>query len=92
MQYFYAAAFEKSLKGLQESRKQRVKKAVQFAVAFFETGSLPAGLGLKPLRYDIWEIRAGLEDRIIFRKTKEHIIEFLIVGSHDEIKRFLKRL
>ncbi len=91
MQYFYAPAFERSLKGLQEFRKQRVKKAIQFAVAFFETGSLPAGLGLKPLRYHIWEIRAGLEDRIIFRKNGE-TIEFILVGSHDEIKRYLKKI
>ena len=91
MQYFYAVAFERSWKNLEESRKKRVHKAVQLAVAFFETGSLPAGLGLKLLKQEVWEIRAGLSDRILFQKSKD-TIQFLIVGSHDEVSRFLKRL
>ena len=89
MQYFIAPAFERSLKGYEENRKQRIQKAIQLAVTFFETKSLPAGLGLKPLQKGIWEIRAGLADRILFQKNK-NVIEFLLVGSHDEIKRFLK--
>lgn len=92
MQYFLSSAFEKSLRGLEDARKERVKKALQLTVAFFETGSLPGGLGLKPLRYDVWEVRAGLDDRILFRKQKSHLVEFLMVGSHEEVKRYLKRL
>ena len=91
MQYFLAPSFERSLKGLDEGRKERVKKAIRLAVAFFETGQRPQGLGLKPLRHPIWEIRAGLGDRIAFRKDKEVVI-FLLVGSHDDIRRFLKHL
>lgn len=91
MQYAYAPAFEKGLRGLQEFRKRRIKKAIQLLVAFFETGSLTAGLGLKPLRHDIWEIRAGLEDRILFHKTKDNRVIFLLAGSHEDIQRYLKR-
>ncbi len=89
MEYFYAAAFERSLKGLDQNRKQRLQKSIQLAVAFFETNSMPSGLGLKLLQRGIWEIRSGLADRILFRRNKD-VIEFLLVGSHDEIKRFLK--
>ena len=91
MQYYTAPSFERSLGSLEPFRKERVKKAIHLAVAFFETGQLPQGLGLKPLAKQFWEIRAGLMDRIIFRKSQTRI-EFLLVGSHDEIKRFLKRL
>ena len=55
----------------------------------FDTGQLPTGLGLKPLRADCWEVRAGLADRIIFRRTGG-LVEFLLVGNHDEIRQFLK--
>ncbi len=89
MQYYIAPSFERSLKGLESNRKERAKKAIKLAVAFFETGQLPHGLGLKPLLQPFWEIRAGLSERVIFRKNKD-FIEFLLVGSHDEIKRFLK--
>ena len=91
MRYYASPAFERSLHGLSVFRKERVKKAIQLAVAFFETGQLPHGLGLKPMRHEFWEIRSGLEDRIIFRKAKD-VIEFILIGSHDEIKRFLKRI
>lgn len=90
MQYYTAPSFERSLRNLDQTRKERVKKAIRLAVAFFETGQLPTGLGLKPLKSSFWEIRAGLSDRIIFHKDKD-TIQFTLVGSHDEIKRFLKR-
>ncbi len=91
MKYYAAPAFERSLKRLEANQKERVKKAIELAVSFFETGQLPHGLGLKPLEKQFWEIRAGLSDRIIFRKSKD-AIEFILVGTHDEIKRFLKRI
>ena len=91
MHYYTTPAFEQTLQGLPDARKMRVKKAIQLAVAFFETGQLPHGLGFKPLRHQFWEIRAGINDRIVFRKAKD-VIEFIFVGSHDEIKRFLKRI
>lgn len=55
----------------------------------FDTGQLPHGLGLKPFRKDLWEIRAGLSERILFHRSGD-LIEFLIVGDHHEIRRFLK--
>ena len=91
MRYFTASAFDKSLQALSEDRKKKIKKAIRLTVAFFETGDLPHGLGLKPLGHEIWEIRAGLSERVLFRKNKD-VIEFILVGSHDEIKRFLKQI
>ena len=89
MRYFTTAAFDQSVRGLSEARKKQVKKAIYLATAFFETGDLSRGLGFKPLRHGIWEIRAGLSDRVLFRKNKD-VIEFILAGSHDEIRRFLK--
>ena len=91
MRFVSSSVFERTLKSLSDSRKVKVKKAIQLAVAFFETGDLPHGLGLKPLSHGIWEIRAGLEDRILFRRFKGSV-EFILVGSHDEIRRFLKNI
>ncbi len=91
MQFYIASSFERSLKRLEPNRKERIKKAIRLAVAFFETGQLPQGLGLKPLSQPFWEIRAGISERIIFRKHKD-CIEFLLAGSHDEVKRFLKSM
>ena len=90
MRYSVTSAFGRSLRDLPAFRKDQVKKAIELAVAFFETGVLPHGLGLKPLRHQFWEIRASIADRVIFRKNK-NVIEFVLVGSHDDIKKFLRR-
>ena len=91
MRYFASSVFDQNLGKLPEARKKQVQKALRLAVAFFETGDLPHGLGMKPLGHGIWEIRAGISERVLFRKNQE-TIEFLLAGSHDEISRFLKNI
>ena len=89
MRYFTSREFDRRLGKLPMERKDRAKKSIDMAVAFFEKGELPQGLGMKPLGHDLWEIRAGLLDRVIFHKHG-NVIKFLLVGTHDEIRRFLK--
>jgi hypothetical protein len=50
---------------------------------------LPAGIGLKHLDEDFWEIRKGLKCRILFRWQKDEV-KFILAGDHDSIKDFLK--
>ena len=90
MRYERKPAFERTARRLPPDRKERVKSAVRQLVIFFETQQLPQGLGLKRLRGDFWEVRAGLGDRIIFRLSGE-LVEFAIVGNHDEVARFLRQ-
>jgi hypothetical protein len=52
--------------------------------------SLFAGLGLKNLRKNYWEIRKGLKSRILFRR-QDDLVEFILAGSHEDIKRFIKQ-
>ena len=89
MHYERKPAFDRSLKRLPPDRKERVKNAVRHLVNFFETRQQPQGLGLKRLRQDYWEIRSGVGDRIIFRLFGD-LVEFVLVGNHDEIRRFLR--
>ena len=89
MRYERKPSFERSLRRLPEDRKARVKEAVRQLVIFFETRQQPQGLGLKRLRSEYWEIRAGLGDRAVFRLSGD-LVEFLLVGNHDEIRRLLR--
>ena len=91
MRYFRSVGFARAYRGLDPARQSRVDEALLKLEDLFEKGERPFGLGLKSLRHSLWEIRAGLADRIIF-KRQGGTLELLIVGSHDEIKRFLKRL
>ncbi|MDP3723360.1 MAG: hypothetical protein Q8R91_07695 [Candidatus Omnitrophota bacterium] len=91
MRYRVSARFDRSVKRLDPGRKQRVQEAIDRLVAAFETGELPAGLGLKQLKAGLWELRAGLADRVLFYRTGDRV-EFLAAGNHDDIKRLLHTL
>ncbi|MBN2097214.1 MAG: hypothetical protein JW714_01915 [Candidatus Omnitrophica bacterium] len=91
MRYSYKPSFLKTLKKLTPTAKSSVKEAIKELVIFFETGTRPGGLGLKKLRGQFWEIRAGLKIRIIFCLSDD-IVEFIIVGTHDQIKQYLKQV
>lgn len=93
MRYRYTPSYIRSIKSIKDiKRLKSIHKAIK---NFQETveKSLPqaAGLGIKRLRDNIWEFRAGLKDRILVRWDKD-LIEYGIVGTHDEIRDYLKHL
>ncbi|MEK7287875.1 MAG: hypothetical protein AAB091_04890 [Elusimicrobiota bacterium] len=91
MRYSYFAGFKRSFRNLPVERRKRVEEALaRFALAL-EESDVAAGLGLKKLHHGFWEIRAGISDRIVFLKEKD-FVEFIFCGTHEDVKRFLKRL
>jgi mRNA-degrading endonuclease YafQ of YafQ-DinJ toxin-antitoxin module len=91
MEYEFKPSFDKTFKKLELNSKKKVMHAVSLLIDFFEIGNKAKGLGLKHLRDDFWEVRVNIKGRIIFALNEE-TVSFLIVGSHDEIKRFLKSI
>jgi len=49
-----------------------------------------AGLGIRKLVNRYFEVRVGLDLRLVFRLDPE-TISFVFAGSHDEVRRFLKQ-
>lgn len=91
MQYFRSEAFKRVYWSLDPARRRRVEKALRQLATLYGRQQRPFGLGLKALKPGIWEVRAGLSDRILFRWTGD-TLELLIVGDHDAIRQLLKRL
>ena len=89
MRYFRTTAFQSLYRKLPSDRQEAADKALRVLEDALASGRPTGGLGLKVLRRGVWEIRAGLLDRIVFCRTKD-LIEFLVIGTHDEIRRFLK--
>ena len=89
MRYAVLPPFEKTFQKLIPQDKKAVKEAIRWLITFYETGQRPAGLGLKKLTEDIWEIRAGIRLRILFT-IEGDLLTWGIVGSHDQIRKFLK--
>jgi len=49
------------------------------------------GLGIRDLGNGFYECRKGLKTRLIFERVDPGNLHFHAIGSHDEVKRFLKR-
>ena len=92
MRYIVKPSYIRCIKSIKDIRR---RKAIHQAVAILKDSieiklSPPAGLGLKKIRENFWEIRTSIADRIIFCWSKD-LIEFIIVGDHDEIHKFLRK-
>jgi hypothetical protein len=50
----------------------------------------PYGLRIKNIGKNVFEARVSKQIRIVWVK-QEDIITFALIGSHDEVRRFIKR-
>jgi antitoxin component of MazEF toxin-antitoxin module len=91
MKFYSSPSFLRCFKKLDSLRKQKVREAIKDLIELYNTGLNPKGLGFKRLRKNLWEIRSSLKDRILFTISDE-VITFVVVGNHDEIRRYLKSL
>ncbi|MBS3908011.1 MAG: hypothetical protein KGZ93_00025 [Actinobacteria bacterium] len=90
MNYEYKPSFERMFKELEPGAKIRAVNAIFSLIDFFETGQRTVGLGLKQLRGDFWEIRVDLKIRVLF-VFESDTVSFIVVGTHDDISKFLRR-
>jgi mRNA-degrading endonuclease YafQ of YafQ-DinJ toxin-antitoxin module len=89
VRYEFKTSFDRRFKKLSTFRQKKVYQAIDAFMKHLDGNApLPPGLGLKNWHADYWEIRVGIKDRILFEFTDQ--IVFLLVGSHDEIKNFMK--
>jgi mRNA-degrading endonuclease RelE of RelBE toxin-antitoxin system len=86
----FLRSFDESLGVLSPKDRSRVEVAISRLLDYFEGGHRPSGLGLRKLQDSYWEIRAGLEKRVFFALEKD-LATFILVGSHDEIRRKLRQ-
>jgi len=91
MRFEFKPSFEHSLKSLSPKRKEEVRKSALQAIDILSQDRfIHKGIGLKRLKGDYWEVRHGLKTRIIFRWNRD-LVEFILAGSHDDIKRYLRQ-
>ena len=90
MRIEFRKSFEKSLKKINPKDKEIIFETCQALLDVIEKQEKPPqGIGLKRLEKTFWEIRVNIHVRIIF-EWQEDLVKFLLAGSHDEIKKFLR--
>jgi len=91
VQYRRQTSFDRTFRKLTPPDRREVEEVIIRLVHALETGQRGEGLGLKKLERSFWEIRAGLGIRILFTLEKG-TVSFVIVGSHDALRRYLKHI
>ena len=66
-----------------------IGRAIASAQAFFGTPHAHGGASVRKLKDRWYEVRSGLDLRLIFRDCDE-CLSFEFMGNHDEVRRFLK--
>jgi len=81
--------FRQFLRALAKPQRQEIGRALAELEQSFGQPHPHRGLGIRPLRHDYYEVRIGLKQRLVFLNAPDGLVCELI-GSHDDVKRFLK--
>ena len=92
MRIEFKPSFERSIKSFSEKEKEEIKKvAIQLIDILSRDRNIHKGVGLTRLRKNFWEVRKGIKARILFRWEGD-LVEFVLAGDYDDVKRFLKSI
>ncbi|MBL9187988.1 MAG: hypothetical protein JNK23_10950 [Opitutaceae bacterium] len=77
------------LRRLSATERRAAGEAIALAQEFFGAPHVHTGAGVRKLKGRWYEVRAGLDQRIVFREC-EDCLSFEFMGNHDDVQRFLK--
>jgi hypothetical protein len=83
--------FHAALKHLSDADFARVEAALQVIPDYFGHPHTHSGISIRRLRKNIFECRAGLKVRLLFRQNGE-ALEFFFAGNHDDVRCVIQDL
>lgn len=83
------SSFERTFKKLDPAARRKVAQSLEQFNEFLVSGRVSGGLGLKKINHDKYEFRVDIRLRIVMKLEKD-IFYLVLVGSHDEIKKYLR--
>jgi mRNA-degrading endonuclease YafQ of YafQ-DinJ toxin-antitoxin module len=88
---FLSERFRQVVRAYPKPVRVEIGQAIDLLQAALGHPHQHAGLGIRKLVKNYFEIRVRLELRLIFRVERNAII-FVFAGTHDDVRRFLKQL
>jgi len=85
----FLRSFDESLSPIAPKERKKAQASVERLLDYFDGGPKPMGLGLRKLQGNFWEVRAGLDRRVLFMLEGD-LATFVLAGDHDEIRRRLR--
>lgn len=86
---FLNPRFHTGLNKLSDAEVERVEAALRVIPDCFGRPHVHSGISIRRLRKNVFECRAGLKLRLLFRENKGRL-EFFLVGDHDEVQAWLR--
>ncbi len=86
---FFTERFRRDLRAYPEEIRDAAEKVIAEVQAAFGDPHRHAGLGVRKLSKRHFEIRCGLDVRLLFRSEPEGLV-FDFAGTHDQVQRFLR--
>jgi mRNA-degrading endonuclease YafQ of YafQ-DinJ toxin-antitoxin module len=92
MRVALAEGFQRDVRALSDAHRQTVFEVILALPRAIGDPHLHAGLGIRKLHASgIWEARVGLGLRMVFT-LETNQLTLVRVGSHDEVRRYLRQL
>ena len=78
-----------AIRKLAAAERRELGGAIAAAQAVFGSPHAHTGAGVRKLKGRWYEMRAGLDRRLVFRECDD-CLSFEFMGNHDDVQRFLK--
>jgi len=91
MKFVYKKEFLKRLSSYPIPLKELILEADQQIKSYLETQNAPYGLRIKKIGPKTFEARVTDKIRIVWVR-EEATVYFCLLGTHDEVRRFIKNL
>ncbi len=85
----FSGSFRKRLRDFPKEVRGKIGLALQCLERDFGHPHRHRGLGIRRLTGDFFEIRVGLDTRLVFQNRADCLL-FVMAGNHDEVQRFLR--
>ena len=89
MRFVYQPSFLDTTRQLSHAQATKLLKAIEKFQHAMESYQWPQGLAITHLRDDYFEFRVDIHMRVIYRRMGD-LIQYVLYGSHDQVRRFLK--
>jgi hypothetical protein len=86
-----SGAFRERLRAYPKATRGKIGLALQHLERDFGHPHRHGGLGIRRLTGSFFEIRAGLDIRLVFQNRSDCLL-FVMAGNHDEVQKFLRGL
>lgn len=91
MQVDLSESFRCDVRKLSKARRRDVGRAIDAVRDGFGQPHFHSGVGIRRLRRNYFECRAGLDLRLVFRAERGRLT-FTAAGDHDAIRKLLKAI